>query len=100
MAPRIRLLQKVDTRSDFGSTLHERRLRALVQSLNVRFAKAMCKCGLKYKFNGLVSLEDDGPDGDTSTPPPCYAPLREGSLQGGFLRCGQHLQGTDDWRSS
>jgi GTPase SAR1 family protein len=58
----------VDTGSNFSSTLHERRLRAAVQLLNVKFAKAMCKLGHKYKFEGLVSLEDDESDGDADTP--------------------------------
>lgn len=58
----------VNTRSDFGSTLHERRLRAAVQLLNIKFAKAMCKLGHKYKFERLVSLEDDESDGDADTP--------------------------------
>jgi len=58
----------VDTGSDFGSTLHERRLRAAVQLLNVKFAKEMSEIGHKYKFEGLVSLEDDGSDGDADTP--------------------------------
>ena len=57
----------VDTGSDFGSTLHERRLRAAVQLLNAKFAKAMCKLGHKYKFEGLISLEDDESDGDADT---------------------------------
>ena len=59
---------KVDTRSNFGSTLHERRLRAAVQLLNVKFAKAMCKLGHKYKCEGHVNLEDDESDGDADTP--------------------------------
>jgi hypothetical protein len=43
---------KVGTRSNFGSTLHERRLRAAVQLLNLKFAKAMCKLGHKYNLKG------------------------------------------------
>ncbi|KAH8587970.1 P-loop containing nucleoside triphosphate hydrolase protein [Bisporella sp. PMI_857] len=58
---------KVDTRLDFGSTLHERRLRAAVQLLNVKFAKGMCKLGHKYEFEGLVILEDDESDRNTDT---------------------------------
>jgi hypothetical protein len=60
---------KVNTGSDFGSTLCVRRLRAIVQFLNLNFAKSMRKSGHKYKFDGLVSLEDDESDGDISTPP-------------------------------
>lgn len=58
----------VDKRSNFGSTLHERRLRAAVQLLNVKFAKKMSEIGHKYKFEGLVGLEEDGSDGYADTP--------------------------------
>ena len=58
----------VHTRSEFGSTLQERRLRAAVQLFNVKFAKAMRKLGHKYKFEGLISLEDDESDEDVGTP--------------------------------
>ena len=59
---------KLNTQSDFGSTLHERRLRAAVQLLNVKFAKAMRKLGHKYKFEELINIEDDGSDEDVDTP--------------------------------
>jgi hypothetical protein len=59
---------KMVIRSGFGSTLQERRLRAAIQLLNVKFARNMCKFGHKYKFEGLVSLEDDECDGEAYSP--------------------------------
>ncbi|KAI9838389.1 MAG: hypothetical protein M1819_005658 [Sarea resinae] len=59
---------KVKRTRSFGFALHERRLRAMVQELNFRFAEAMGKAGHKYRIKGLACLEDDDADGDDEPP--------------------------------
>ena len=58
---------KLNIQSDFSSILHEHRLQAAVQLLNIKFTKAIYKLGHKYKFEELINIEDDGSDKDIDT---------------------------------
>ncbi|KAE9373038.1 hypothetical protein N431DRAFT_465349 [Stipitochalara longipes BDJ] len=58
----------VEKRSSFGSTLHERRLRAAVQLLNIKFAKAMSEIGHKYEFTEPVAVVREVSEEENYTP--------------------------------
>lgn len=55
---------RVDTESNFENCLdaHSRRLRAIIQYSNMKFANRMRKLGHKYKFEGLATLSGDEDD--------------------------------------